>query len=183
MVLDIRGASEEAGVCGTLTVGSGIQPPPATDPDVGYPPGLRGGGGAPPAPPGFSYTLLHGTVQDSRVRFDIGNNEPWRGWCGLQTPVPDVVNAGRYGCLPNGESGATTPAGHECFLIEQGVRGQRVVDCGKLMLCNWYPVCACNASSCDAKTDFNADNYDLHFDAAAADGSKGNSRVRFFRAD
>ncbi len=58
------------------------------------------------------------------------------------------------------------------------------MNCGKLMLCQWYPVCRCNAAGCVAppETDIQCD---LHFSAAEASGSctgtMGNAR--FFRAE
>lgn len=179
--LDIHGASEAGGLCGTMTIGTGSPPPPATNADIGYPPGLQGGGGGPPFIEGFPFTLIDGTVDSDRVRFNVAYNEPWRGWCRLQTPVADEVNPGDYHCMPNWGS-VGDGSGH-CWIIDPHSNQRVSVDCGKLMLCSSQPTCTCNATACDANDGFNVGTFDIHFDAASGDGSASNQRVRFFRAD
>jgi len=178
--LVILGASEAGGVCGTMTIGTGTLPAPATDPDVGYPPGVTGYLD-PPLIPGFTFTLIKGTVVDGRVRFGISKREPWRGWCDLQTPYPSV---GHYNCVPDALGGVYGSGGGGCYL--NGPNGEHLVfDCGKLMLCGTEHVCVCNSTHCGGDPEaYAGDYFDLHFDTASADGEAlYNVRARFFRSE
>ncbi len=190
ILLDIQGVTETGTLCATMTLGKGTPPPPATNPDIGYPPGLIVNltSFRPPIIEGFTYTLLDGTVQDGRARFGLPNNQPWRGWCALQAPIADPVNY-RYGCLPN--TGAMVdPNTHECRIPLDGMDGMYVpVDCRKLTLCGPGSPCVCDAQGCDADPNGRY-LFDLHFDVASADGAGPTAngggftgRARFFKSE
>src|SRR4051812_7564380 len=80
-------------VTGTVTMGEGTPPPPASDPNVGYPPSLA----ANPPPinsgpsrwtEGYPHTIDDGTLKVFRLKFTISLFDVWSRWCALQTPVP-----------------------------------------------------------------------------------------------
>ena len=79
-------------VLGTVTLGAGSPPPPATDPEAVYPPGYTRFSGI---TEGFPFTMAQGTLIGSRLRFTIWVTEVWSGWCALQTPIP-----GSPWCVP-----------------------------------------------------------------------------------
>jgi hypothetical protein len=171
LVLVIQGAAEGGPVCGTLTIGSGDRPPPATDPNVGYPPGVLLSVSA--ILPGFTYTLLNGTLREGRLRIGISAAEPWRGWCALQTPITDDANPGLYRCVRNWPAAG-------CLQTNPATGEQVSVDCGKLALCMGM-TCVCDANSCGANAAA-SDLFDLHVAGAEGDGSRETGqRVRFFR--
>jgi hypothetical protein len=183
ILLDIRGVTETGMLCGTMTIGAGGPPAPATDPNVGYPPGqnlLVSTFFTSPVVQGFAYTLLDGTMQDGRVRFTLRGNEPWRGWCALQTPIADPAN-NRYGCLRTYRSAMVNPSTLDCRIIEDNGT-YTPIDCGKFMLCGPNSACACDAEGCDADPGMRYP-FDLHFDAASADGAGPTGRARFFRSE
>jgi hypothetical protein len=64
-----------------MTLGKGTPPPPATNPDVGYPPDLKINliSFRPPIIEGFTYTLLDGTLQDGRPSLPTNVRQP-DGW-------------------------------------------------------------------------------------------------------
>src|SRR5262249_51103807 len=77
LLLDIRGVSASGPLCGTMTVGMGTPPAPPTDPNVGWPPGLKTSiAFAAPIMPGFAYDLIDGTLEDGRARFGLPQNQP-----------------------------------------------------------------------------------------------------------
>jgi hypothetical protein len=164
LTLTINGASVDGGVCGTLVVGAGPPPPPATDPNVGYPPSQGGFGGGSAGVSGARLTLLMGTTDGARVRFSVAQAETWRSWCQLQ---PSFNNGQSCACLPPfstamfGPSGCTFGAASSTF----------TVDCGKLQLCSPpQSACACNASGCDASNE-QSDDFDLRFSGDMGEGS------------
>jgi hypothetical protein len=198
LTLVITGASITGGVCGTLAIGAGPPPAPATDPNVGYPPGSETGT---PATELFlsGYPLtISGTTDGTRVVFSVIDAEPYRGWCKLQSSYysrTNVTNGGSNG-VGGGAAGGTgvagsSPTAPSCgclpfwpdFSVTSSVNGlctatdvtsprKLVVDCGKLDLCfGGLPVCTCNASGCDAAPDRDRINFDLRFSADGAIGS------------
>jgi len=202
--LDIRGASETAGVCGTLTFSRPYTDPsipadyefsPVTDPELGYPPEFGMIAAFTQPWPSFANTLLQGTLEGQRVRFVVATTEPWREWCSLQTPVAGVD--GTYGCL----AGKAPPvpvvrcaADGACTLTNPLSGGPQPVDEGKAALCGallFHPrgttggsaTCVCNASGCAARADQSYPLLDLIFDGSEADGTKEGQRVRLQRVD
>jgi hypothetical protein len=83
-------------VKGTVVLGNSPPPPPATDPDVGYPahpPGatwldwlLKYDEYTPPFfQEGFSYSAQETTFDGVRLQIAIASGELWKDWCRLQT--------------------------------------------------------------------------------------------------
>jgi hypothetical protein len=183
ILLDIRGVDYFGKICGTITMGTQPPPPPATDPNVGYPPGMNlliATAFTSPIVEGVAYALLDGTLEDGRARFSIGTNQPWRGWCALQTPIPNP-KLHAYTCLPPYGGASVNPNTSECRISVDGAA--QLIDCGKYMLCGVGGACSCDSEACDANPDTRAP-FDLHFDAASADGAgPDGARARFFRAE
>ena len=170
--LKLSFAVDESGnVVGHLTMGSGTLPAPATDPNVGYPPGFTAGS-MPPAWEGFPFTMLDGRFTTNRLRFTINGIEPWAGWCALQTPMDDSGM-----CLPNWGGSMINnyckmwPGDSESNAI--------VVDCGKMELCNQLMVCTCSATSCwlNANGVGSGQTFDMAVagDIASGSGTVGNA--------
>jgi hypothetical protein len=138
-------ASDPNGVVvGQVTLGSGTPPPPATDPNVGYP-GEKDMYARLPLE-GFPYTMYKGTIAPNRLRFTVQLYEPWTGWCALQTPATD----GSSSCMPDAPPGEGYGSdGDTCFLVDASFAGPSpplaYVNCARLGLC---PVCTCSATSC-----------------------------------
>lgn len=157
---------------GQITFGNSPPPPPATDPNVGYPPGVKFMGVGASLPftgpyPGFAFTLTHGTFDGQRLQFDVGTNELWKHWCEQQTPILDEINGG-YFCVHNwgGSVGSA-----ECSQQDPKTMMNVPIDCGKLALCSPIGgICQCTAQACSAN-----ENATLHFDmmmaTPKADGS------------
>jgi hypothetical protein len=183
LTLVINGASVDGGVCGTIVVGAGPAPVPATDPNVGYPPSYAAGSDyAPRIVSGFALTLQNGTTDGARVRFSVRQAEPWRGWCELQSSYD--MGAQQCSCVPQYSSltGSTSNSGI-CTLKEGS--HDLTVNCGKAFLCQGptAPHCACNDTGCDAATDEEID-FDLQFSGDTAEGSNtenGANRNHFMR--
>jgi hypothetical protein len=181
LTLVINGASVDGGVCGTIVVGAGPAPAPATDPNVGYPPSDTAGFEDQPAiVSGFALTLQNGTTDGARVRFSVAQTEPWRSWCELQ---PSYDNgAQQCSCIPpySSLSGSTSNSG-TCSIA---VGSQKfTVNCGKAFLCQGMsPYCSCNDTGCEAATSTTLD-FDLRFSGDTAEGSNTGSgfRTNFMR--
>jgi hypothetical protein len=163
---EVRIVITDGAPSGYVVFGNGM-PPPAPDPNTGYPPsndpgGVAGAGGryAIDVYEGFRYTALAGNVTRDRVRFKIKSSELWQEWCALQTPVPLQDGSEGYGCMPNlGYSSDGT----RCF------QADKQVDCGKLQLCT-SGVCECTAQSCKAYG-YGDTVFDLDHKAKELDGS------------
>ena len=124
-LLNITFASDAAGnMVGTVTLGTGTPPPPATDPNVGYPASVEAmlvSGGATGIvgylAEGFAYPIVNGTLTTNRMRFDVNRNDLWQSWCALETPAVD--GSGR--CTPNWESASSgSPGDSVCQLHQSG---------------------------------------------------------------
>jgi len=162
---------------GALILGESQTYPPATDPNVGYPPGedfmstifkkvmFR---------PGMEYPLHGVKVESKRIRFTVSMNDFYKSWCELQTPV-ETSTPGVYFCGPNGYTGN---ADGMCFTGDTGAP----VDCVKASLCTGNMVCSCTATSCTSNADFS-----VQFDAALREqgtlleGTFNNATVRLER--
>jgi hypothetical protein len=162
--LTIRGASD-GWFCGAIRFGADRpQPPPATNPDIGYPPELDPVYFVSMPFEGFAHTLINGSVSGKRVKFQARLNELWKGWCALQTPY-QLNDSDIYMCLPGwaAMTGSTSPDGGDaaagCVMIDPDKRQQVPVDCGKLDLCRNHVVCTCDATSCFATPD--TERYDF----------------------
>ena len=161
---------------GTLTLGESQTYPPATDPNVGYPPNedsmavvikesmFR---------PGAEYPLHGVKVESKRIRFTVSTTDFYKAWCELQTPMatndPNV-----FFCGPSGYS--TNPAG--MCVTETGAP----IDCAKASLCIGPRVCVCTATSCTSNSDF-VTQFDaaLREEGAQLEGTFNNATVRLER--
>jgi hypothetical protein len=167
MTLVITGASQTGGLCGTLQIVPGTPPAPATDPNLGYPPGAE-----PYTNPvtlfpmsGFSYSLLAGSTDGTRLEFGVSPNDPFRGWCAIQPPIADTENPGHFACAPNDNTmymngvWTLTPPSGPPFTID----GQKLALCGGGDLAQVMP-CTCSAASCTALPTGNATFGIMSFD-------------------
>lgn len=161
---------------GTLVLGESQTYPPATDPNVGYPPNedpmsARVKQGA--FRPGMEYPLHGVKVESKRIRFTISANDFYKSWCELQTPVP-TEDPNFFFCGPSGYTGS--PEG--CFAGDTGTP----IDCGKAALCAGPGVCACTATSCTSNQDYNT-QFDaaLREDGTLLEGTFHNVTVRLER--
>jgi hypothetical protein len=166
-VINVSFASDPSGVVvGTMTFGTGAAPPPATDPNVGYPPGLPLPIAQPYIAVGFPYTMANGSLVGQRLRFQLRPAELWTGWCGLQVPTDDSGF-----CVPNW--GYSTSADFKtCSMIDPVTNQSVAVDCAKTFLCMppaW--VCTCSSTTCYP----NFMNGDLSVDVTFADPTASGS--------
>ena len=128
---------------GTVFLNDDTPLPPATDPNVGYPPDV-----VLPASNywagGFAYSMVNGTYSLQRFRFAIRNFELWSGWCALQTPSD---SSGM--CLPNWTVSAVGfgPIA-KCFQSNPATGQETSFDCGKYDLCVSNRVCLCSTTAC-----------------------------------
>jgi hypothetical protein len=134
-------------VTGSIAFGAGDPPPPATDPEVGYPPGVdwvMWGIDYRQPYEGARYELHEVQLDPGRLQLKIAPSELWSDWCALQTPI--LWSDDFYGCLPNYGGGMDNGV---CYLAPP--EGDRIiVDCGKQSLCWGDSVCRCTADSCVA---------------------------------
>jgi hypothetical protein len=152
----------------TVFLGNGTPPPPATNPNVGYPPGLATEGIDAQWSEGFAYSMTSGTFQPQRLRFTISNYQLWSGWCALQTPVD-----GTDGCLPNwGGSSMGDGANQQCWQQNPATGQNTPVNCEKWNLCTLSHVCLCSTTACvyDPSSGTTV-SFDLAVTGPAADGS------------
>jgi hypothetical protein len=149
---------------GTLEIGNQATLPPATDPNVGYPPDSD------PADSsglweGFLYPIHASSTAESRLQLGLDPSDIYAAWCALETPVlwwqyqstPDGGLQNLYSCVPNwgtGPSGlpdAGAGAGPGCALFPPDGGAGVPIDCDKLFLCDEQRVCACTATTCTAR--------------------------------
>lgn len=130
-------------VTGTIVFGTSAPPPPPTNPNIGYPVGLKNSSRAIPfVGDGFPFTVLTGGTAYSRVLLTIEPRELWKAWCELQTSY--LHDHSLYGCLPPSDSYSCCG---DCWTADAS--GKRTpVDCGKVLLCEHARVCECRASGC-----------------------------------
>ena len=130
-------------VTGTATFGNSRAPAPATDPAIGYLPDANIDSSSGPYP-GFAFTIQNGSLNESRLKFDISSQELWKAWCKQQTPIADEANQGTYACVHNWITNFTAP----CSQTDPMTQTVIAVDCGKLALCHSGGTCNCTANAC-----------------------------------
>jgi hypothetical protein len=154
-VLTITVAADSQGnAVGTITIGKGTPPAPATDPNVGYPPSYDKSQPAPGlvGPDGFylegyPYTFNDGVLTSQRLHFTANLDQLWAGWCALQTEAD-----GSGSCVPN-SGGMFSGDGTSCAYGDPAHPGKYIpIDCGKLSLCGPGGPCLCTASGCALNT-------------------------------
>jgi hypothetical protein len=177
--LEILGASEDGGVCGTLRWGEGAPPEPVTDPSRGWPDDERLGFPGPAAffYEGATYTLLEGVVRDNNVRFQVNSAELWKDWCALQTPYLHTMSTGNgtYQCLPDYQELHMGPAGPTATpspcTLEQASGPSILIDGGLCRICS-APICVCDETKCGANLlhAYPSPRFDLLFEGNEATG-------------
>jgi hypothetical protein len=149
-------------LAGSVVFGSGTPPAPATDPNVGYPPGFSMSSIIAEPTEGFSFAITSGSLVSNRLRFAINGFQLWEGWCALQPAPTD----GSDMCVPNWGGGSD---GDACYQVDPA--GTRVaVDCGKVSLCFMNRVCACSPAGCVANA-----GMEVTFDMFEVDGTASGS--------
>lgn len=157
-------------VAGTIVFGMGTPPPPATNPNVGYPVGVSGHHGLSEEPggyvaEGYSYTFDGGTLETHRLRFNVNMAQLWAGWCALQTQA----DGGSSACVPNWPESTD---GQSCWLTNPNNNQMTMYDCGKVVLCGDMGMCVCTASGCtfDQMGTYSS-SFDLFMNGDALSGS------------
>jgi hypothetical protein len=168
-------------VAGMVWLGNGPPTPPATDPDVGYPPEpwVRSNQYAELShywAEGFGYSMTNGTFSPDRLQFSIDNQEFWSGWCALQ-PTTWASDGGS--CLPNWDSTSTTLAGGQPYCYQTNPDNKQVVvrDCGKLALCDGG-FCTCSTTGCGYQP--NSSDEMAAFDLALSNGTAAGTVYQLF---
>ncbi len=168
---DVRIVFDSDHTDGTVYFGMGTPPPPATDPNVGYPPGYgydRGVFGD-YVVEGFGYRFTGAMVSASRVQITVDLGTLWAEWCSRQYPL--MVGPDFYQC--GGNTGFTSSA--DGCSYPDPMTGQDVpVDCGRLFLCGAMggSACACTATDCTAATG-NQVTFDFHVTGNDGTGTIG----------
>jgi hypothetical protein len=143
---------------GRLRFGSASAPAPAVDAARGY---LCSAPGAstctPPGGfvPGFEYALSSVSARGSILSFRALLDQPWDGWCALQTPLEQTTS----GCPTyyDIEPSYLSPVfGETCSVL--GAQGRVEIDCDRLATVERRP-CACTASGCSAARSRQLDVY------------------------
>lgn len=178
MTLDF---TSSGAITGTVFFGSGPALPAATDPNVGYPPGLASPTQLQQFPlEGFDFTILGGAYSAPRVQLSIDQREMWKHWCEIQTTIYPVDNGNApdggcgtplgYGCLPNA---ATMGGGNTCAISWCEQPAWTPVDCGKLQLCMGIGgICTCTATACTVPVPAKGGiAFDMQLASGALDGS------------
>jgi hypothetical protein len=161
--------------CGSISLGTAPPPAPATDPNVGYPPGEFDPMHTPAGwdistfidyAEGFVMPIAQSSVMGTRLQFQANWTSTWDTWCAIQTPIPSSPP------LPGGPQGfsCVDPVGTDdtgCHSSSGGV----FVDCGKFMLCE-AGLCACTAQGCQlGQVNCDTLNFDMQVAADVGTGS------------
>jgi hypothetical protein len=160
-------------VTGTVTFGDAPAPPPATDPNAGYPPNSGSMPLTPASIEGFPYSATHVSFDGPRVRLGISTLELWKGWCGLQTSADLMIQSSdghvTYGCEPRGYG--TDLSSGLCYTNRSPDGGtSQPVDCGKAALCS-YQTCDCTATSCTIDRSTPDITFDMQLAGSRLDGT------------
>jgi hypothetical protein len=166
----------------TLVFGVLPPPPPATDPNVGYPPGADFALDASSAPgasfdrlyEGFPYTAELVSYDGTTLHLGVMLSEIWKTWCALQTAFGPTyasnLDAGVYGCLPTDVSVEYIPPDKCALVTDDG--GVTPLDCGKSWLCSIGPqICTCSASGCESTGGAPDDLFTLQLGQGSLDGT------------
>lgn len=181
--LSIKGANSD-GVCGTITIGNATPPAPATDPNLVYPPGTWE---RVTLIPGYTLTLLDGTVDGARLRFQVSPPEAYQSWCALQTSYVAKLGANGCGCVPGYVNGILA-GDNLCPVVDTVAGYTEKFNCDQASMCGSFStrdtVCICNASGCGPIRDGVGDYFDLIVSGDTIEGSDtlhNNARMHFTR--
>ncbi|HLK41151.1 MAG TPA: hypothetical protein VKU41_30580 [Polyangiaceae bacterium] len=164
--------------------------PPATDPNVGYPPGvspsdyfsLEANVAA-----GVDFRILDGVVGGGNFSFWFSSLDLWTGWCALQTPYArNVRGQGVYRCAPETATPANTDVGkldlcstatdtalcidangfsEPCVCLDDaGTYSGSLPGCGR-------SVCECSATECHADVRSGEENVSLAIEGTTLRGT------------
>jgi hypothetical protein len=100
-VITFTFAADSSGqVVGSVVLGNGTPPAPATDPNVGYPPTLPATGYDGSWTEGFPYSMVSGLSTATRLRFTIFSFELWSGWCACKHRLWEAICVSPTGADP-----------------------------------------------------------------------------------
>ncbi len=147
--VEVLGASETGGVCGTVHFGEDAPPlPAATDPNEhfpeSYPPGWEG------FYDGVAYTILEGAMQRDRIHFVVSRAELFKGWCELHESY--YVGHSEWFCIPTRSYMAVSET--VCRYVDLRNGSTHNVDFEQCNAC-MGGTCACNDEGCTATGDPN----------------------------
>jgi hypothetical protein len=155
--LKLTFATDDMGVArGTIFFGQGTPPPPATDPNVGYPAdfldqtranGYGSNEGWVYIADGYGYAFEAGSFEAQRLQFTVSLAQLWSDWCALQaSPGPGF---GPCFTTTSGARGSTLSADLQvCTVTNYDHTQDLVVDCSKLLMCDGFDICMCTTSGC-----------------------------------
>ena len=105
--------------------------------------------------PGFEYALTRVSARGSILGFRALLDEPWGGWCALQTPVEQTTpGCPAYYDIEPSYSAASW--GEACSVLR--AEGRVTIDCGRLATVERRP-CICTATGCSAARSRRLDVY------------------------
>jgi len=133
---------------------------------VAYPPGDTVDNLTTPDPAGiragFAYPAHDTRLEESRIRLGLQPNDPYAGWCALQTPYYDAVN-NDFSCYRWPELEYEDLTTDTCTLqFADGTT--QTVSCAAEFLCQAR--CACSASGCGGPTGAASVEIDAALDTA-----------------
>jgi hypothetical protein len=163
-------AANDGTLSGQVTFGDGPPPPPATNPNVGWPPGAPLEGKA--FISGYAYAARDINWQARRLKLRVLVDEPYEPYCALQMPYlwPIAGDPPFYQCFS--QDVWNDGYGH-CYAGPMPDATQEI-DCGYVYHCGAW--CSCDATHCATGTQMRGaqDGYysaDIAFDGANATGS------------
>lgn len=172
--LEVYGASEAAGVCGTLRLGAESPPPPPIDPERTWPRNADTGFGGYPGRffhEGVTYTLIDGAVSQQQMRFGITPYETWKYLCAEQTSYFHAAE-GSYNCLPPYTELNNTPPDYRNCILRRTNGSYLEMDGLACGLCFSINGCVCNEVTCIANPELGVGlRFDLKFDDDRITGS------------
>lgn len=146
----------DGSLSGTVTIGSGTPPAPATDGTMAWPP--SNDQGIDTVPPvyisGFAYTAQDMSWRAKRLKIRVPTYEPWEPWCARQQShaTPDG-----YLCFPAGDlqlepfgTPVLDAAGNCQIDTDPTMTTDPLVsiDCAQYAMCGAVRACNCTASGC-----------------------------------
>jgi len=163
----------DGSVSGSLTFGSGAQPPPPTQRTDVFPPGSGGVENQVQYPfPGFGYTAVGVSFDGERLQLGIVAHELWKPWCALQTSYDwGPADPGACGCLPDWSGEGSVTAAGSCTMTRPDTLEQVPVPCTLRAPCEAYPVCFCNAAGCSVNMEDPNSTLDVQLAGDRLDGS------------
>jgi len=194
-------AADDGTLSGTVRIGHGPPPPPATDGSTAWPAEVQGVDAIVPVYiPGFAYSVEDVSWQARRLKFRIPKYQPWQPWCALQQPYEQThcadppacttYESDGFSCSPSAGA-VTVDAQGGCHTVATATTPSVAIDCAKGTLCDTigacncqsggcvcggFGVCACDATGCRAGSEWMSVPIGYWFDIAF-DGGKGDGSV------